>query len=314
MKKRLLVVLLIVTAIIPMFTYAQYKVTKQTSEQLGTSDWRVDQQQKIVDYTRRLGSSRVPAEWKERGKIEIKLAQYYLDKNINPTSPNGVTFMKGFIQNAVNLFIPLMVMVVAADLVSGEHTAGTIKLLLTRPVERWKILLSKYITLLLSVSFIVLATGLICYLISGAVFGYGGWTTPVFFGFQFSGGDVDFSKVQLIDQWVYVFMEFGLVWFPAVIIGIMTLMISVLVRNTAAGMGIMLAVLISGTILTNMVSSWETAKYFFMVNTQLTTYLSGGMPPIKTMTLPFSLAVLSVWGVASIIVSFIAFTKKDVLN
>lgn len=313
-KKRLLVVLLILAAIIPMFTYAQMKVAENNRKQFGTTDWRVEQRQKIVDYTRSLSSGRVPEEWKQWRRVEVKLAQYYLDKDVNPAEPNGVTFTREFVKNAVNLFIPLMVMVVAADMVSGEHTTGTIKLLLTRPVQRWKILLSKLLSLILFTSFIVVATGILCYLISGVVFGYGGWDMPVFFGFQVKGTEVDFSFVRPVDQWLYLIMEFGLVWFAALIVAVMTLMISVLVRSTAAGMGIMLALLISGTILTNMVSSWEAAKYLFMVNLNLTTYLSGTLPPIKGMDLPFSLAVLTVWGIASVIVSFAVFTKKDVLN
>jgi len=313
-KRRLLVVLLILAAIIPMFTYAQMKVTQNNQKQFGTTDWRAEQRQKIVDYTRSIGSNRMPEEWKQWRRVEVKLAQYYLDKDVNPASPNGVTFTREFVKNAVGLFIPLMVMVVASDLVSGEHTSGTIKLLLTRPVRRWKVLMSKLITIMLFVSFIVLATGLLCYVISGVVFGYGGWDMPVFFGFQVSGTEVDFSNVRPVAQWLYLIMEFGLVWYSALIVGVMTLMFSVLVRSTAAGMGIMLAVLISGSILTNMVSSWETAKYLFMVNLKLTDYLSGALPPIKGMNLPFSLAVLTVWGIVSVLVSFTAFTKKDVLN
>ncbi|TVY11669.1 ABC transporter permease [Paenibacillus cremeus] len=314
MKKRLLVVLLILAAIIPMFTYAQMKVAQNNLKQFGTTDWRAEQRQKIVDYTRSLGSSRMPEEWKQFRKVEVKLAQYYLDKDVNPSAPNGVTFTREFVKNAVGLFIPLMVMVVAADLVSGEHSTGTIKLLLTRPVQRWKVLLSKLITVILFVSFIVLATGALCYLISGIVFGYGGWDMPVFFGFQVTGTEVNFASVRPVSQWLYLIMELGLVWYSALIVGIMTLMISVLVRSTAAGMGIMLAVLISGTILANMVSSWETAKYFFMVNLRLTDYLTGALPPIKGMSLPFSLTVLTVWGLVSVLISFTVFTKKDVLN
>jgi ABC-2 type transport system permease protein len=313
-KKRLLVVLLILAAIIPMFTYAQMKVADNARKQFGTTDWRVELRQKITDYQRSLSSGRMPEEWKQWRRVEIKQAQYYLDKDVNPSSPNGVTFTREFVKNAIGLFIPLMVMVIAADLVSGEHTTGTIKLLLTRPVQRSKILLSKYITLVLFVSFTVIATGLIAYGISGVVFGYGGWDMPVFMGFQVSGTEVDFSYVRAVDQWFYLLMEFGLVWYTALIVGIITLMVSVLVRSTAAGMGIMLAVLISGTILTSMVSSWETAKYLFMVNLKLTDYLSGALPPIKGMSLPFSLTVLTVWGLLSVIVSFTVFTKKDVLN
>ncbi|WP_281887046.1 ABC transporter permease [Paenibacillus sp. YYML68] len=313
-KKRLLVVLLILASIIPMFAYAQMKVAENSLKQFGTTDWRAEQRQKITDYTRRLSSARLPDEWKQRIQVEVKVAQYYLDKDVNPASPNGVTFTVEFVRNAVGLLIPLMIMVIAADIVSGEHTGGTIKLLLTRPVPRWKVLLSKLITLILFASVVVVATALLSYLISGLFFGYGGWSAPRLFGFSVTGTEVDFSKVRVVEQWFYLLLELGLVWFAAVTVALMSLMISVLVRTTAAGMGIMLAVLISGTILTNMVSSWETAKYFFMVNLDLTDYLSGSTPPIKGMDLPFSLSVLSVWVLLSVLVSFTVFTKKDVLN
>ena len=69
--------------------------------------------------------------------------------------------------------------------------------------------------------------------------------------------------------------------------------VSVLIRSTAAGMGIMLAALVSGSILSAMVSSWESAKYLFMVNLNLTGYLNGMAPPIEGMTLLFSIGVLA---------------------
>jgi len=46
----------------------------------------------------------------------------------------------------------------------------------------------------------------------------------------------------------------------------------------------------------------------------LTDYLSGSLPPIKGMTLPFSLAVLGVWGLAALIVAYAVFTKRDVVS
>lgn len=89
-------------------------------------------------------------------------------------------------------------------------------------------------------------------------------------------------------------------------------MLSVLIRSTAAGMGVMLAALISGAILNNMVSSWESAKYFFMVNLRLTDYMKGTAPPIEGMNLSFSMMVLFTWWAAALVVSFVVFTKKDV--
>ncbi|MGG1515038.1 ABC transporter permease [Paenibacillus oryzisoli] len=313
-KKRFYVILLILLALIPMFTYAQMRVAQHTQKQFGTSDWRADQRQKVTDWEKRLSSARTPDEWKQQLRVQIQIANYYLDKNVDPSSPNAVTFTREFVKNAVGLFIPLIVMVISADIVSSEHSTGTIKLLLTRPVKRWKILLSKLITVIFFTSLTVLSTGALCYLISGAVFGYNGWEMPVFVGIQLSGSDVDFSLVRAVDQWFYLLMEFGLVWFAAVVVAIMSLMLSVLIRSTAAGMGVMLAVLISGTILSNMVSSWETAKYLFMVNLDLTKYLTGGMPPIQGMDLSFSLSVLSVWALGALVVSFAVFSRKDILN
>ena len=77
-------------------------------------------------------------------------------------------------------------------------------------------------------------------------------------------------------------------------------------------MGVMLACLIAGTILSSMVSSWHSAKYLFMVNLNLTSYLQGTAPPTEGMTLGFSLGVLTIWGLAGLLVSFLVFTKKDV--
>lgn len=313
-KKRLWVVVLILLVLVPIFTYAQLRVVVNNQKQLGTSDWKVALRQQINDTTNRLSSTRIPEEWKQWMRIRVQQQQYYLDHNIDPTSPNAVTFTRDFMGNAVSLFIPLLIVMVASDIVSGEHTSGTIKVLLTRPVRRWKILTSKLIALVLFVSAIVVLTAVIAYAVSGVVFGYRGWTYPVLTGFQIRGAEVDTSHVHVLPQWLYILMEYGLAWYACLAVACLSLMVSVLVRSTAAGMGIMVAALIAGTILTNMASAWESAKYFFMVNLQITDYLAGVLSPIPGMSLPFSLTVLGVWSVASLVIAYTAFTQRDVLN
>jgi len=295
-----------------MFTYAQLKEAEQIRERLGTTDWRTTLQQQIIDIQNRLSGSRISDEWREELQVRVQQYQYYLDNNINPTEPGAPTFVREFINNSIQLFLPLMIIIVASDLVSSEYTSGTVKLLLTRPVKRWKILLSKYITLLLSVSWIVLIFAILTYLISGVVFGFSGWSAPVLTGFGVIGNELDTSNVHLVPQWKYIFMQLGLTWFVSLIVGTISFMFSVLIKSTAAGMGIMIALLISGTILSNMVSSWESAKYLFMVNLELTDYLKGDSPPIDGMSLPFSMTVLLIWGIAALIIAFAHFTRKDV--
>lgn len=313
-RRRFLVVILILAILIPIFTYAQYRSVITAQERLGTSDWRALLQQQIVETQNRLSSSRLPEEWREFLKVRIQQQQYYLDHNINPNAPGGPSFARGFMDQAVALFLPMIIVVLAVDLVSAEYSEGTIKLLLTRPVRRWQVLTSKYLTLLLFISLTVLLTLMMAYLISGLVFGYGGWDLPVLAGFRVDGSELDTSGVFMLPQWQYLLMQYGLGWFVCVVVGTICLMVSVLVRSAAAGMGIMMAALIGGMVLTQMAASWESAKYLFVVNLQLTDYLAGTLPPIKGMTLPFSLAVLAIWAAASLIVAYAVFLRRDVVS
>jgi ABC-2 type transport system permease protein len=313
-KKRFLVVVLVLAVLIPIFTYAQLQSAKNAAKQFGTQDWRAEVQQRIYDYANRLGSARVPEEWKRWMTVQVQQLQYYLDNDVNPRSPSGVTFVRFFLSETVTLFIPLLVLGIASDLISGERSGGTIKMLLTRPVPRWKILTSKLITLILFVSLIIVTTIILAYLISGFVFGYGGWDMPVFAGFQVEGTEVDTSNVHVIDQWLFLIMQGGLAWFSAVAVACLALMVSVLVRSTAASIVIMMATIISGLILANMAGSWTSAKYLFMVNLDLPDYLSGNLPPIEGMSLTFSMAVLAAWAIGSLVISYWVFTKQDILN
>lgn len=312
-KRRLIVVALIIAILIALFTYAQLRQAEENLRRFGNVDWRLVLEQRINGWENRLESGRITDD-AEASELRIRIDQqrYYLDRDINPAEPGAPTFVRGFVENGISLLLPLMMMIVAADLVSSEHGGGTIKLLLTRKVKRWRILLSKYLALLLCVSIIITLFGALSTLISGAVFGFQGWTAPVLTGFSVQGGELDASGVHTLPQWQYILMELGLAWFVSTVVATITFMLSVLVRSTAAVMGIMLACLIAGTILSTMVASWESAKYLFMVNLELIDYLEDAAPPVEGMSLGFSLAVLLAWGLSALAVSFYSFIRRDV--
>ncbi|MDN4593907.1 ABC transporter permease [Polycladomyces subterraneus] len=312
-KRRILVVLLILAVLIPVFTYAQYRTVQNTVKQLGTSDWRAVVQQQIIDMQNRLSSSRVPEEWKNWIRLNIQQQQYYLDHNINPTSPGAPTFVRKFAEESLSLFLPLLVVVIASDMVSSEYGAGTIKLLLTRPVRRSRVLWSKFVALQLAVALMLLLSAILSYVISGVLFGYSGWTMPVLTGFQERGGELISAHVHLVPQWRYILMSYGLAWFACAAVATISLMVSVLVRSTAASMGIMMAALISGTLLSQLAPSWSALKYLAFTNLELTNFLSGSPTMVEGLTLPFSIVVLSVWSLVSLIVAFAVFTRRDVL-
>lgn len=311
-KKRFFVIVLILLALIPIFTYAELKVVQNNEAKF--ADWRNQVLQQITDFENTLSSDRIPEEWKRSRRAAVQQLQYYLDHDVNPSAPNGATFTRSFLDNAVTLFIPMLVLALGADIVSSERTSGTIKMLLTRPVKRWKVLLCKLIVLTLYVSLTIVMTALLCYLLSGLFFGYSGWTMPVFTGFQMIGSTIDPSHAHAVPQWIYIWMQSGLAWFSAMTVALLAFMASVLIRSTTASIVTMMAAVITGTILSGMTSSWTSAKYLFAVNLKLTAYLDGSPPPIEGMSLPFSLAVLAIWGIVAVVLSFGVFTKQDILN
>jgi ABC-2 type transport system permease protein len=56
-------------------------------------------------------------------------------------------------EQSISVLLPLLIILLAGDSVCGEFSAKTIKVLLTRAVPRWKVLLSKYIALLIMFSY-----------------------------------------------------------------------------------------------------------------------------------------------------------------
>lgn len=313
-KKRLLVIILTLMAIIPIFVYAQYSQSKTQQEKLGTKDWHIVLQQDITDTQNRLTNARIPDEFKRFLEFRVKQQQYYLDKDINPNAPGAPSFVKGFMENGISLFIPLFVMVLTIDLISGERSDGTIKVLLTRPVKRWKILLSKFVTMLLFVSLLNLIIGILAYLISGIVFGFSGWGMPILTGFSIKGPILSMENVHAIPLWKYNLIAYGFGWFVCITVGTIALMVSVLIRSTPAGLGVILAALIAGGILSGFATSWEGAKYLFSVNLQITDYLAGKPKLLEGLTFQFALWNLTIWATVSAIIAFFVFIRQDMLS
>lgn len=312
-RRRFTLVLVLLIVLVGLFAYAQQITQERMLQRVGTLDWKPVLQQQVSDYESRLKNAYIPDDRKKNYQLKIEQAKYYLNHDINPAAPGTSTFVRNFMDLSVSLLIPLLVVTLSADMVSAEWGEGTIKLLLTRPIKRWKILAAKYAALSMFVSLTILAVFLVATIIGGFFFGWSGWNMPVPTGFSFVNGQLDASTAYQVPQWQFILRSYGLGWLVSLVVATITFTISVLVRHTAATMGIMLAALIGGNILAELASSWTAAKYLFMVNLQITGYLSGSVPPIEGMSLPFSFTVLTVWGAAALITGFAVFTKRDVL-
>jgi len=319
-RRKMILISVIILILASLFAYGQshqYKNTLnkylKTTTESGDVPWQSLQKQQIQDLKNRLNRPDTPEASKVSINIQIQQNQYYLDNNINPITPSSAKFSVKLMEQSISVLLPLLIILLAGDSVCSEFSAKTIKILLTRAVPRWKILLSKYMALLIMFSIVILEMAVISILISGLFFNNWGFNEPVATGFSSVSGTLDISNVVKVTQLQYLILVYSLGWFVSVIIGTISFMISVLVRNAATSIGIMMATLVGGGFLRLFLADWPIVKYFFPINLNLPQYLTGSYTPISGMSLNFSTLVLLAWGIGAFIVSFVVFTKQDVL-
>lgn len=319
-RKKMLLITFIMLILVCLFSYGQnyqYKNTinkyLKTTDQTENINWQTLQKQQIQDLKNRLNRPDTPEASKASINIKIQQNQYYLDNNINPIIPSAAKFSVKLMEQSIFVLLPLLIIILASDSVCGEFSTKTIKILLTRATPRWKVLLSKYLALLILFSIVILEMAALSLLVSGFLFNNWGFYEPIATGFNSTSGALDVSNVIKVTQLQYLILVYSLGWFVSIIVGTISFMVSALVRNTATSIGIMMATLIGGGFLQMFLADWPIIKYFFVINLNLPQYLTGSYRPIEGMSLVFSTLVLLMWGICALIISFIVFIKQDVL-
>ena len=315
-RKRFRIVLIVLAALLCVVVFAQNRQQQNQRKDHPEGDWRAQVEKRAGDLERQASQRRVPENFKRWMRYESGRLRYHLSRNINPNELTGPIFTRAFAGVGSVLLIPLLIAVFGADLVSSEFAEGTITLLLTRPVARWKVLMSKVVAMVLFTTLTLLAAFFLAWGISGAAFGWSGWEAPILTGFRLGGasaaGGFDLSGVRIVSLWQDAFAAWGLAWFSALAVGSITLLLSVVFRSAAAAMGTMMATLVGGTILSRIASDWDGAKWFFVTNLPLPDYYAGLPTPFEGMTLTFSALVLLAWALSALTAAFILFTRRDI--
>lgn len=267
-----------------------------------SENWRSETTQLVQQYEERLKITELSPELRADAENKLKIAQYRLENDI-PTPPSNpwsalLTF-SGLVE-----MVMIFAIVIAADMVAGEYTAGTMKLLLIRPHSRTKILFSKYIAVSLF-ALVMLALLVICGYATNALF-YGLssiHTTDLFLN----------QQGQIIQQNVImqVIKMYGLSIIP--VMGYVTLAfaVSTVLRNSALAVGISLFIMITGNSMIEATAKIEWLKYLPFANSDISLYIFH-LPARPEMTLGFSISVLLVYIFGLALTSWAVFKKRDV--
>ncbi|WP_343346368.1 ABC transporter permease subunit [Terrisporobacter petrolearius] len=255
-------------------------------------------------------------EQKEKRIETIKRIWYGLENNISDL--NDVRDARSVVNGTYEIYIILaivMVIIMGGGIIASEFSKGTIRLLLIRPVSRWKILLSKLFSILLvGFSIVALGTGIL-YISSGYVFGFDAYKIPLLETVNGSIIHIDFMKF-LISK---VLLSSSSLLF----ISVLVFSISTLAKNTALAVGIsMILYLGVGPTVDLLISMKQT----WVINT-LIPYINASyfrLMPMTSQSLEqgFGMQMQYNWGaiqllIASaimLVITFVVFVKKDVKN
>lgn len=118
----------------------------------------------------------------ENATVSVSKDQYYLDNNVNPYDETGDTVFYAFLDTKafIEMIIVFMIIaVVTGDIVSSEYSPATIKMLLAKPVSRFKILLSKFIAIFASNVFLIIIPQIVLFIVFGIKDGFPNMSSPV---------------------------------------------------------------------------------------------------------------------------------------
>jgi len=261
--------------------------------------WLKDMENEVVNIEEQLASPDLDEE--ERVDLEVQRddLQEMIASNLEWNQPST---REGMIVDAYGVMslVTLLTIIASAGIVATEFSQGTIKMLLSRPVKRWKILMSKYVTVLL---FGLMLTA-ITYILSvvGAF---------IFFG-PAEGNSILWGGAELATTAVWgksIYLMF-LGFINVVMISTFAFMVGSVFRSTSLAIGLSLFLFFTGPVIAMFLEKFEVAKYSFFAH-DLTQYETG-FKVLDSNTMPFSIVVLIVYAIVFLAISFTTFIKRDI--
>ncbi len=223
-----------------------------------------------------------------------------------------------FVLNLLLVHVPILVALVAGDVVSGEASMGTLRLLAAKPVSRTQIILAKFSATAVYVFALLFWIAIISLVVSIAVFGKNDLIVAKTNGLQL----IESSDVL----WRY-FFAFGFAFVAMMVVAAISLLLSVLSENSIGPIVATVGIIIVCTLISEM----EIPIYQKYIKPYLfTTYMLGwkgffyidSTPDGETIKgsiqyLPAilkSLGALLAYIVALVSASVFIFKRKDILS
>lgn len=262
-----------------------------------TPPWKDSVAKEITVIDQQLAAPTITADDRQELKEQKMILQHRLDKQIAPLSGVEEQIVDSY---GFSSFISLMAVIVAAGIVASEFSQGTIKMLLTRPVRRWKILTSKF----LAVAYFSLLLTIFAFVIT--------WIASLIF-YDFSGGSILEVKNGQVVEVSYllkaVWLNF-LAYLDVLIIASFAFAIGSIFRSNSLAIGISIFLMFTGSQISFFLAKYDIVKYILFSHSF--TQIGTGQSFFEGITTGLSVTVMLAYFILFLVLSFLAFTKRDV--
>lgn len=267
-------------------------------------DWKQALVQEDVGLQKTLSqdTSHMPAAALQQLQQNLQLNEYYIAHNIDPNLTTAWSFAST--SEGLSALLMAFIVVIAGDIVATEFSTGTIKMLLTQTATRPKILLAKYLALMLYALLMTLFMFVVSLIVGSLFFGFAGAGVPTFYT------DAH-GHIQHMSTALYLLMDYGFLFIEIIMTATIAFMISTIFRSSTLAITISILAFLVGNTLVAALSSFSWVKYILFANLDLSQYVRGG-PRIEGMTLGFSIAMLLIYFVVMNALSWLIFIKRDV--
>lgn len=248
-------------------------------------------------------------EYQESLKI-ANTYKYAIENDIKISQGNDLKgILEDFFSN-YELFIVVIIVMIAGSIVSEEFNKGTIKLLLVKPYSRAKILLAKFITTLIIIVFAFVSIALLQIIVGGILFGFSDLGIPTI-AYNFNTNSV---------MEMNIFKYLGIAFLHKIplyiLIATIAFAFSTAFTNTPIAIVISLLGYMSTSIINALVSNFKIVfmKFFITPNWDFTQYLFGSLPQFEHISFNFSVIICIIYFLLMIVPTFIIFKKKNIKN
>ena len=231
---------------------------------------------------------------------QIAIAEHRLENDIAPLESDSMQQQVLDTHMMLSL-VTLFTVIVAAGIVASEFSQGTIKMLLTRPVQRWKILTSKYITVLLFAVLLSIIT-LLSTALAGLLFlGIGDGSLLTWNGAEVAEAAFWLEAIKLAA------LKFSSIW----MISTFAFMLGTVFRSSSLAIGLSIFLMFTGVQAVFFLQNYEIVKYYLFTHTDLTQFYTGNFM-IPGITMSMSILVLAVYFLVFMVISYWTFGKRDI--